>query len=365
MAHKLTPGAIAVVFGTRPEMIKLSPLVRLLGPAARLIHTGQHFDHDLSEDIASDVDLPDPETNVATGGKTRAGQIGEGITRLEPVLDGSSGVIVQGDTNSTLAAAITANALGLPLFHVEAGLRSFDRRMPEEHNRVLVDHLADMCWAPTYGNEENLLAERIDANRIEVTGNTIVEALLATLPVAEERLQRRLRLGVNQHPYVLVTLHRPENVDDLQRLEAILKMLGTIPCEVVLPLHPRTAKRVTESGLASLLSRLFVIPSVTYRNLLSLLADCSLAISDSGGIQEEVSVLKVPLIVLRHSTERPEVLGTFAKRLSEPDDVLVEAQRILDTEGETKRRLQTIDCPFGDGKAADRMYESLLRYYGK
>lgn len=357
---ELGPDSVAVIYGTRPEMIKLAPLVRLLGSAVRLIHTGQHFDRELSDEIAADMDLPVPQLHANTGGKSRSSQIGSGVLALEPALGGVRAVVVQGDTNSALAGALTANALELPLFHVEAGLRSFDRGMPEEHNRVLIDHLADVCWAPTQGNVQNLLAEAVEASRIEETGNPIVEALEAVIPSASERSSRRASLEIHDSEYVVATLHRPENVDNRERLTRILEILGQSRTPVILPLHPRTAGSVERWGLDDLLARLRVRDSLGYRDFLSLLADSQAVVSDSGGIQEEVSILKIPLVVVRRSTERPEVIGTFASLISNLEELPHAIERVLGEES-SRRSLAALPSPFGDGKASERMFRSLMR----
>jgi len=354
--------SIAVVYGTRPEMIKLAPLVELLGRDARLIHTGQHFDAELSANIAADIGLPDAHHRVEIGGKSRASQIGSALIGIESHLAEASAVIVQGDTNSSLAGAIAANSLEIPLFHVEAGLRSFDRRMPEEHNRVLIDHLADMCWAPTDGNVKNLLNEGVDSERIEQTGNPIIEAMTRMLPGPDEQRARCDRLGLGGESFVLATIHRPENVDSPSRLRDILQALSEISLPVVLPLHPRTVASIVTHGLESTIAGIKTIPAVGYRDFLSLLARCVLAVSDSGGIQEEVSVLKIPLIVVRRSTERPEVLGTFATLLSDPGQIPIEAEKIIDSREQLMARLHDLGSPFGDGHASERMHLSLRRF---
>jgi UDP-N-acetylglucosamine 2-epimerase (non-hydrolysing) len=205
----------------------------------------------------------------------------------------------------------------------------------------------------------NLLAEGIPIDRIELTGNSVVEALMAIAPGQSERLTRRLRLGCPAQPYVLVTLHRPENVDDPQRLQSLLEIFAAVPIPVVLPLHPRTKGVVEEHGMSSLLDRLVVFPPLGYRDFLSLLADCHLAVSDSGGIQEEVSVLKVPVIVVRRTTERPEVIGTFAVLRRDAAEVAQEIHSALDKGGEIRAGLRDVPSPFGDGSASKRMYSSL------
>ena len=359
---QLRPKSIAVVYGTRPEIIKLAPLVDLLGPAVRLIHTGQHFDAELSESIAADLGLPAADHRVEIGGKSRASQIGSALIGIERHLADASAVVVQGDTNSSLAGAIAANSLEIPLFHVEAGLRSFDRRMPEEHNRVLIDHLADVCWAPTQGNVKNLLNEGLDPKRIEQTGNTIVEALTRILPGREEREAIHARYGLGERGFVLATIHRPENVDSAEMLREVLEALSAISLPVLLPLHPRTVARVSSYGLESSMDGIRTVPSLGYRDFLGLLAGCALAVSDSGGIQEEVSVLKIPLIVVRRSTERPEVVGTFATLLSDPGQIPIEAKKIIDSREQLMTRLQHFSSPFGDGHASERMQLSLRRF---
>lgn len=349
----------AVVFGTRPEMIKLAPLIGLLGDRARVVHTGQHFDDTLSARILEDLSISDPVVNLGAGGMSRAEQIGSVLTGLGAALSGVDGVIVQGDTNSTVAGGIAANAMDLPLFHVEAGLRSFDRRMPEEHNRVIVDHLADKCWAPTDVNTSNLTAEGIPGTRIVQTGNSIVEALQATMPPAADVDRTLRRFGLESRSFALVTLHRPENVDDPDRLSSILDCLGALPVPVLFPMHPRTGSVVANAGLEAKLERLAVVEPVGYQVFLSLLSAAAVVVSDSGGVQEEVSILKVPLVVLRRSTERPEVLGTFASLTEDPDEMLTMARSVLELGEDLFDKLAEIPTPYGDGHASQRMLESL------
>jgi len=353
---------IAVFFGTRPEIIKLGPLISLLGSSARLIHTGQHFDRELSVLILDDLNIPSVARTLHVGGSTRAQQIGQAVLKGESAVSGCNAIVVQGDTNSALAGALVANSLEIPLFHVEAGLRSYDRRMPEEHNRVLVDHLADVCWAPTLGNVNNLLEEGIPDSRIEQTGNSVLEALRSVSPDPAQVARLLAGVGLAHRGFVLTTLHRPENVDDPERLAHTLKSLANLPLPVVFPMHPRTKSTIESAELDGLLDGLQVIPPVGYADFLGLLGACAVAISDSGGIQEEVSVLKVPLVVLRRSTERPEVLGTFASLTDDPDEMFELASRVLtDVEGKFEE-LAALPSPFGDGRAAQRMVASIERF---
>lgn len=354
-------GSIAVVLGTRPEIVKLAPVIDALGARARVIHSGQHYDDDLDGAFFRSFGLPPPTVRLEVGGMTRGAQLGEGARRLDEYFGDHPplAAVVQGDTNTTLAAALAANARQIPLVHVEAGLRSFDRRMPEEHNRVLTDHLADLCCAPTPTAAANLEQEHIPAGRVTVTGNTVVEALAQLVPAPEERVGILARHGLRPAGYILATLHRPENVDEAARLEMVLAELGGLAAPVVLALHPRTASRVEEFGLGALLAPLRVTPPLDYAEFLALFAECALAVSDSGGVQEEASLLKRPVVVVRNSTERPEVLGTFA-RLVQPGPAISEtAQEWLDDLGSLHAHLADLPTPYGDGTAAARTVAAL------
>jgi UDP-N-acetylglucosamine 2-epimerase (non-hydrolysing) len=235
--------------------------------------------------------------------------------------------------------------------------------MPEEHNRVVADHLADLCLAPTAVAAGNLAAEAIPPERIVVTGNTVVDAVRRILPAPAERRAVLARFGLEVDGYVIATLHRPENVDDPERLRAILEALGAIERPVVLPFHPRGRRRADEHGLTPLLSRLHVVSPVDYPDFLSLLAESAYAVSDSGGVQEEVSVVKRPLIVVRRSTERPEVLGTFARLVTEPDQIPEVLGSWLSDLAAVHRQLDGTPSPYGDGDADDRCADAIRRWY--
>lgn len=359
----LPDGSVTIVLGTRPEAVKLLEVVRLLGPAARVVHTGQHFSPEMAGEFHDGLGLPSPHVQHAVGGDTRGRQIGEALGLIETELRSvpTSAVIVQGDTNTALAGALAANAADVPLVHVEAGLRSFDRRMPEEHNRVLVDHLADLCCAPTGTSAANLAAEGIPAERVTVTGNTVVEAVLRVRPPDDEIEALLAARGLTRHRYVLSTFHRPENVDDLDVLATVLGELVELPVPVVLPLHPRTAERVRSAGLGSLLDRLRVEPAAAYRTFLGLASACALLVSDSGGVQEEASVLKRPVVVVRRSTERPEVLGTFSELVAPGSGVAALAGAWLDELPALHSRLAATPCPYGEGDASARIVATLAR----
>lgn len=347
-----TPDRIVVALGTRPEIIKLAPIIKLLGSRARVVHTGQHYDAGLSNVFFSAFDLPEPEVQLNIGGGTRASQIGETVQLVGEHLAEypAQAMIVQGDTNTTLGAALAANASVLPVVHIEAGLRSFDRAMPEEHNRILTDMLSDLCCAPTSVSEQNLLDSAIPPSRIAVTGNTIVEALEALLPADRQHLLKAHDLTAGE--FVLATFHRPENVDSPENLAAILEQLASIPVPVLLPLHPRTEERISRFGLGNLLTGIRTTEPVGYEEFLGLTAECSFLVSDSGGVQEEVSVLKRPVLVVRRSTERPEVLGTFAERVLPGPDIGRLAKEWIDDLPAIHARLANEPSPYGDGTAA-------------
>ncbi len=354
--------AIAVVFGTRPEIIKLAEVIRLLGDAALLVHTGQHFDRDLDSMIVAELGFPPAKVRFEVGGRGRGGQIGEATRLLDEHFSVARprGVIVQGDTNSTVAAALAANARQLPLIHVEAGLRCYDRTLPEEHNRVVTDHLADLCCAPTPTSAANLAAEGICGHRVVICGNTIVESVRSMLPDVAARRSLVETRELCPGSFAVATFHRGSNVDDREVLEAILTELADLPLPVLLPIHPRTADRAAHFGLSHLLDKLWTSPPLSHRDFLALVAECAFIVTDSGGIQEEASVLKRPVIVVRTSTERPEVLGTFATLVSPGPAIGEVARSWCKDPPALHRRLATIPSPYGDGSASQRIVAATI-----
>ncbi len=356
-----TTGRIAVVFGTRPEIVKLAGVLRRLGPRALLVHTGQHYSPALSDVFLAQLRLGSPDVQLEVGGTSRARQIGEATTRLDECFSETRplAVVVQGDTNTALAGALAANAREIPLVHVEAGLRSFDRAMPEEHNRVVIDHLADLCCAPTEASRANLLADGIAEDRIVVTGNTVVDVVPEILPTADESRALLQTYGVEPDRFVLATFHRPENVDRADVIAVILDELAALPVPVILPLHPRTAARAAAFGLDTKLEHLRVVEPIGYREFLGLASRSALLVSDSGGVQEEASVIKRPVVVVRNSTERPEVQGTFAELVPPGPAIGAVACRWLADLRALHERLAATPSPYGSGDASDRTVEAL------
>jgi UDP-N-acetylglucosamine 2-epimerase (non-hydrolysing) len=245
---------------------------------------------------------------------------------------------------------------------VEAGLRSFDRAMPEEHNRTLTDRVSDLLLAPTSCSRDNLLRERIDA-RIVVTGNTVVEAVRSMLPGSAERSQLLADRGLEPDGYLLVTLHRPENTDDRDRLGTILAGLAELDLPVVFPVHPRTTRRIQEFGLGTHMRQLRVLEPLGYREFLALSAESALLVSDSGGVQEEASVYKRPVVVVRRSTERPEVLGDFSS-LCLPDTLVDHVAAWMEDLPSHHARMATVPSPYGEGEAARLSADAIIEHLG-
>lgn len=355
--------SVAIVFGTRPEIIKLAGIARLLGPAACLIHSGQHDSYEMARSFLDELGFRQPDVQLEVGGKSRGNQIGEAILGLEDYFEALAPgvVVVQGDTNTTLAGALAANTREIPLVHVEAGLRSRDRGMPEEHNRVLTDHLADICCAPTDVARRNLEEEGIAAERVVVTGNTVVDAVLESLPERTERQELLGRRGVDAGSYILATIHRPENVDEPGPLQTVLEQLGALPLPVILPLHPRTADRARGFGFGRQLSRLTVTEPLGYSEFLGLAAESAVLVSDSGGLVEEASVLKRPITVVRQSTERPEVQGTFAELVAPGPAIGKQVGMWLEDLDAVHARLAEVPTPYGDGRASERCVDAVRR----
>ncbi|GAA5162897.1 MULTISPECIES: non-hydrolyzing UDP-N-acetylglucosamine 2-epimerase [Amycolatopsis] len=361
----LPDGGVAVVLGTRPEIVKLAGIIRHLGPKARVVHTGQHYDSALSDVFFAELGLPAPDVRFSVGGATRAGQIASALGSLDLLFAQTKpvAVVVQGDTNATVAGALAGNARSIPVVHVEAGLRSFDRNMPEEHNRVVTDHVSDLLCAATDDNVGNLAREGLAGKSVIRTGNTVVEAVLSQLPHPARRERLLADRGLEPDRYALATIHRPENTDDPAALAAILTELNRIPCRVVLPLHPRTASAIERFGLTAHLDGLAVTDPLGPSEFLGLAAHAALLISDSGGVQEECTVLKRPLIVVRRSTERPEAMRDFAVLVAPGPLISKTAGEWLDELPELHTRLARAASPFGDGHASARIVAEIARRF--
>jgi UDP-N-acetylglucosamine 2-epimerase (non-hydrolysing) len=346
---------VSVVLGTRPEIIKLAPVIKRLGSRVRTVFTGQHYDENLSGAVFQACGLRPPEIVLTSiGGRDRADQISGMLTELTELFrqDRPSAVVVQGDTNSASAGAQAAHYLGIPVIHVEAGLRSFDRNMPEEINRLVIGAVADVHCCATERNAAHLLAGGTPASSVFITGNTIVEATRMALGCAPEPAAVVREYGLQAGEFVLATLHRPENADDSVQLERCLASIASVGLPVLMPLHPRTRNRLRDRGTPIPPSVRLVEPT-DHPTFLALAMAARLLISDSGGVQEEVTVLGKPLVVLRNSTERPEAVTAGFAILAGPSGVRAAAEQLL--RPGWPEYLQSMPSPFGDGEASRRI----------
>jgi len=344
----------AVVVGTRPEIVKMAPVIKLLERSSYiLIHTGQHYSYELDKVFFEELGLPEPDYRLDTGlrASTHGEQTGLMLVEVERILlaEKPRFVVVQGDTNTTLASALAARKLNTILVaHVEAGLRSGNWEMPEEVNRLIVDHISDILFAPTRRAEENLLKEGIPRGRIHLTGNTIVDAVRIGLEGAVRRSKILEELGLERERYFLLTLHRAENVDFKERLLSILKGVNLVKekypgYEIVFPIHPRTMKRIKAFGLQDMLRSLLVVDPVGYTDFLMLEASARLVMTDSGGVQEEACILRTPCVTLRTETERPETVEVGANIVAsrDPESILRSVETMLS-------RDRSWENPFGE-----------------
>lgn len=353
---------IAIVVGTRPEIIKMAPVVRACiarGTPYLLLHTGQHYSFEMDGVFFQELGLPAPHTNLEVGSGTQPYQIATILAGFEPLLakERPDVVLVEGDTNSVLAAALCAQKMGIAVGHVEAGLRSYDRNMPEEINRILTDQLSEHLYAPTEKSRAILVGEGVDPKRIHVTGNTVVDELL---------LQKNrtggpalfAKYGVEPGRYALATVHRAENTDHEARLRGIFEGLtrsaASLGVPVLAALHPRTTARLGSLGLA-VDGAVRALPPLPYLDFLGLHASAKVVLTDSGGLQEEACSLRVPCVTLRDNTERPESVDVGANVLAgaEPDAIVAAARTM-------SARSRDWANPFGDGKAGERIVDLLL-----
>ena len=343
------------VVGARPNFMKLAPCHRALGGQADseqvVVHTGQHYDDAMSDSFFRDLEIPPPEINLEVGSASHAVQTGRIMERLEPVVleHHPDWVLVYGDVNSTAAAALVCSKIGIRLAHVEAGLRSGDRSMPEEINRLVTDRLADLLLTPSPDADENLRREGIESEKIVFVGNVMVDTLLHGL--ARARDSRMLeKVDLRKGEYALVTLHRPSNVDLPTRLTSIASALGRVAeaMPVVFPIHPRTRSRLTEHDRGAL-GGVRLLDPLPYHAMLDLTAGARIVITDSGGLQEETTALGIPCLTVRENTERPVTITEGTNRLAPDPDEFARLALTLRPNGKARR-------PAGwDGRAAERI----------
>ena len=362
------PLKILNIVGARPNLPKIAPLMREMQRhpeiEAILVHTGQHYDETLSDIFFRQMGIPAPHVNLEVGSGSHAAQTAEVLKRVEPVLLEHKPhlVLVVGDVNSTIAVSLAAVKLGIPVAHVEAGLRSFDRGMPEEINRVLTDAIADYLFVTEEDAIEHLLKEGRPRESIFMVGNVMIDSLRHFLPIAQQSgigSELGLMNGAGWKRFAVLTLHRPSNVDSTEKLGQLLGAIDSVAAEmpVIFPVHPRTQQRLTAGGIRHH-PQLRLIPPVGYLDFLCLLSKCALALTDSGGIQEETTALGVPCLTLRENTERPITISQGTNLLvgTDPAKIVAAARNVLSGKGKAGRI-----PPLWDGQAAQRIVEILLK----
>lgn len=367
---------ILVVAGARPNFVKVAPILKELGrrreTTAFLVHTGQHYDVSMAGNFFRDLGIPEPDVSLEVGSGSHAFQTAEVIKRIEPVLleERPAAVVVVGDVNSTMAAALAAVKLQIPVAHVEAGLRSFDRTMPEEINRVVTDSISDFLFVSEQSGLENLAREGVEEAKVFFVGNVMIDSLEATraLWMKSDVVQR---LGLTKHAYGAMTLHRPSNVDDAETFTGLVGVLSEIAerLPLVFPVHPRTVSRIKEFGLENRFRfldgneavqehGLHMVPAMGYLDFLALEASARLVLTDSGGVQEESTILGVPCLTLRENTERPATITHGTNRIvgTDPARIRQAALEALDN-----FRAPREMPPLWDGRAAQRIVDGLAK----
>jgi UDP-N-acetylglucosamine 2-epimerase (non-hydrolysing) len=351
---------VCIVVGTRPEIIKMAPVVRAIHDSNELtpyiIHTNQHYDEELSAAFFTDLNLPAPDQNLHVESGTQAEQTANGLTGIEQVLQERSPPIVlaQGDTNAVLSTALAASKLSVQFGHIEAGIRSFDRTMPEEVNRVIADQVSNLAFVPTETAAKNLRNEGVTEG-VHVTGNTIVDACSDHLSIAERESTILDSLQLAKQNYIVATIHRPHNTDNADRLEQIFSEFGLIDYPVVFPAHPRTQNRIEELDIA-VPDTLNVVEPLDYLDFLKLESNAKVIVTDSGGIQEEASILQVPCLTVRPNTERPETTEAGVNRLVEPEEIGAWIQKLWSSPS-LYQSMQNQPDLYGDGTAGRRIAE--------
>jgi UDP-N-acetylglucosamine 2-epimerase (non-hydrolysing) len=350
---------IMVVVGTRPEIIKMAPLIRALKKREMpltFVHCGQHYDYNMSQQFIEELELPTPDYSYKVKAHSQGIQTARIMAHIEKLLKKTypAIVLVEGDTNGVLATALASVKLNIPVGHVEAGLRSFDLRMPEEHNRRLTDHISTYLFAPTKTAENNLKSENA-WGKIYVTGNTVIDAVIQHLPIAEKKSE--ILKEIHFKDFALVTSHRAENVDNFDILKNFMEAFSKAPINIVYPMHPRTRKKLRQNKVYSKIKKsknVQILPPLGYLDFLILMKKCRLIITDSGGIQEEATApcIRKHVLVIRLSTERPEAVEAgFAEVIGvRKEEILNALQKALEYP-----KMLPKESPYGDGKAAERI----------
>jgi UDP-N-acetylglucosamine 2-epimerase len=367
---------VVLVLGARPQIVKSAPLIHLAAQNSEvkfdIIHTGQHYDYEMSKVFFDELQLPDAAANLNVGSGTHAWQTAQIMMRLEKILKSKQPdlLVVPGDTNSTLAGALTAAKLHIPVAHMEAGARSYDMCMPEEINRRLTDHCSSLLFTSTENCTQNLLKEGISENSIRQTGDTMYEVLLQQLPKAQ-RSTILEQLCLAPKTYALLTVHRPENVDNPQNLlniaDAILQLKNLT---VVFPVHPRTKKQLQKLKVYRKFqekAHIKLVEPLGYHEMLWLIQNAKVVLTDSGGIQKEAFWLHTPCVTLRENTEWVETIQLKANQLTGADTkkILKAVDQVAEKEETLRKVFEKLPNPFGDGKASQKILEVVLQYNGR
>ena len=349
---------IATILGARPQFIKAAPVSKLIrentGTVEFMIHTGQHYDQNMSDIFYQEMEIPEPDVNIGVGSGSHGRQTGEMLIQIEDILikEKPDKVLVYGDTNSTLAGALAACKLCIPIAHVESGLRSFNREMPEEHNRVVADHCANILFCPTKTAVHNLAREGI-SQEVHLVGDTMLDAVQQFTKIGEKQSTILKTLGINPKEYILVTVHRPYNTDNQNNFLSILSVFQQLDMQVIFPVHPRSRKKMIEFGGDQLIkhqkNNLKIIDPVGYLDMLVLEKYAHMIMTDSGGVQKEAYFFEVPCITLRHETEWVETVDSGWNILAGANsDKILQAATITEWPTGTENH-------FGDGKAAEKI----------
>lgn len=354
---------ICIVLGTRPEIIKMSPLIHHFeekGDDYFILHTGQHYSYEMDKVFFEELGLSPARYNLDVGSKSHGAMVGFMLEKIEQVYlkEKPTVTLVEGDTNSVLAGALAACKMGIKIGHIEAGLRSYDRTMPEEVNRVLTDHISDFLFIPTEASHKIALGEGISKEKCFVVGNTIVDAVLRNKALAESKSSILQTLGLSSGNYFLVTAHRQENVDNKTKFAGMLEGFSQVQKKyqlpILYPIHPRARKMLCTFELP-VPSGIRLVEPVGYMDFLHLQAHARLILTDSGGVVEEACILQVPCVTLRENTERPETIDVGSNML-----VGTDPEKILDGATQMLSRQRTWKNPFGDGTTAKKIREILL-----
>lgn len=366
---------IVCVVGARPNFMKMAPIIKELGALKNqvtpyLVHTGQHYDQDMKTSFFQQLGIPEPDIDLGVGSGSHSEQTANIMLRFEPVLDKVKpfAILVVGDVNSTIACSLVAVKKQIPILHVEAGLRSWDREMPEEINRILTDQISDRLFTTERSAKLNLLDEGIDSSRIVFAGNVMIDSLLANMeqaiPFAETLKSYQKNHNIQAGHYALLTMHRPSNVDNPDILRNLLQSIVAISLflPVIFPVHPRTRNRIEQEGMLDIINsdNVICLPPVGYCQMLGLMKSAKMVLTDSGGLQEETTALGIPCVTLRENTERPITVdqGTNTIVGTDPEKIKACVNDILATGGKSGRVPE-----YWDGKAASRIVADIKRHY--